>query len=352
MTDTWQARLSPILTEVINSNAVPGFVIAVARGIRPPEFLPQGTDAYGRQVAVDTLLPVASITKLATTLAILRLAAAGKLDLNDTLATQLPDARAAHFPVTLRELLSHSAGMPGDLAAKLAPYGPGLDWPALAQACLHTAPTRPVGARVHYSNVGIGLLAIVVERRSGRAFPDALAELVLDPLGIEGYLGTEPQRPVAHIAGEFGEHAGTAFEPVNSAFWRSLALPWGGLVTTAAGALRLIQAFTGAPTGFLPSALLQEATSSQTANLGGGYFPPLMWQRCDWGLGVEVRGDKAPHWTPPTAAPASFGHPGSSGCLAWADPDANIAWVMCGLRGFLSWWQTWATIGAAILGHE
>jgi beta-lactamase class C len=239
--------------------------------------------------------------------------------------------------------------MPGDLAAKAAPYAPGLDWPALASACLHTAPTRPPQTRIHYSNVGVGLLAIVVERRSGYSFPEALSDLVLDPLGIESYLGVEAERPIARIAGNFGEHSGTAYEPLNSAFWRSLALPWAGLVTTAEGALRLIRAFAGAPDAFLPAPLREEATCSQTDTLGGGYFSPLMWQRCEWGIGVEVRGTKSPHWTPPSASQAPFGHPGSSGCLAWADPDAGVAWVMCGLRGFLSWWQTWPSIGAAIL---
>jgi len=347
---SWQSRVRPVVEATMREKAVPGCLIAVARGIRAPQTLVTGVDAGGVALAPESLLPVASLTKLATALAVLRLAAAGALALDDPLAAHLPDARSAGDGVTLRRLLSHSAGLPGDLAPPAAPYTAQLDWPALARACLATPLSRPPRTRVTYSNVGVGLLALVVERRTGQRFAEALADRVLDPLRITGYLGVEPPHVPVRIAGDFGVHTGTALEPINSAFWRSLALPWGGLITTVDGALRLIHAFAGFPGDFLPPALLAEATRSQTDGLGGGFFPPLAWPHCPWGLGVEVRGDKMPHWTPPQASPASFGHVGSTGCLAWADPATSIAWVMFGARNFLSWWDAWPAIGAALLG--
>jgi len=69
------------------------------------------------------------------------------------------------------------------------------------------------------------LLAIAVERVTGHPFARAIDELVLQPLGVEGYLGAEPPRPPARIGGDLGEHIGTDLEPFNSAFWRSLAFP-------------------------------------------------------------------------------------------------------------------------------
>src|SRR5262249_21939604 len=150
---------------------------------------------------------------------------------------------------------------------------------------------------VGYSNIGFGLLAIVVERLVGRAIGPAVADLVLGPLGVEGYLGAEPPRPVAALAGVEGEHAGTALEPYNSAFWRSLSLPYGGLVATMAGALALARAFAGQPAGFLREATRAEAVRDQVGALGGGFWPPMVWPRCPWGLGAELRGEKQPHWT-------------------------------------------------------
>lgn len=348
--NTWRSTVQPIAEEIMAAQKVPGLVIAVASGDHSPEYLVSGTDAAGRPLTADTLSPVASITKLATALAVLRLAASGALALDDPLARYLPDAAAAVEGVTLRGLLCHTGGLPLDLAAGTVTYGAGLSWPIIARACRATPLAAPPRARVTYSNVGYSLLAVVVEQLTGRPFAAALAGLVLTPLGIEGYLGSEPPRPPAKLAGTLGEHAETELEPYNSAFWRSLALPYGGLVTTAGGALGLVRAFAGVPAGFLPSNLLAEATTDQTGGgLEGGLFEPLLWPRCPWGLGVELRGNKTPHWAPVEVSPASFGHSGASGCLAWADPVSGAAWAILGTRTLGGWWREWPAIGSAIL---
>ena len=194
---TWQTAVDPILTTIRTNLAVPGLVIAVQRDGHAPEVLIAGTDANGQPLTADTLFPVASLTKLATTLAVLRLAAAGALQLDDLLAKHLPAAGAAQPGVTLRSLLCHTSGLPLDVEPWLAPYAAGLDWPTLAQACLATPLARPPQTQVVYSNLGPGLLAIVVERLTRQPFADALTRLVLSPLQIEGYLGVEPPRTPA-----------------------------------------------------------------------------------------------------------------------------------------------------------
>lgn len=352
MATSYQSEVRSVIEEVMRSRSVPGIVIAVARGDDDPDHIVAGTDAAGRPLTPDTLIPVASITKLATALAVLRLAASGRVSLDDPLARHLPEAASAREGVNLRTLLCHVAGLPYDLPEEAAPYRPGLDWPALRSACLATPVAMAPLSQVSYSNVGPGLLAIVVERAVGKSFPEALSDLVLSPLGIEAYLGDEPPRAPARVAGLRGEHAGTDLEPFNSHFWHSLALPWGGLVTTAAGALALVRAFAGMPAGFVPPALLTEATRDQTGGLPGGLWEPLLWPRCPWGLGVELRGEKSPHWTPSIASPSSFGHAGSSGCLAWYDPATETAWAILGPRVFGDWWEDWSTIGAAILAES
>lgn len=350
----YAATVTPVAESALRANAVPGLVLAVARGNGAPEVVALGADAAGNALTADTLFPVASITKLATALAVLRLAADGALALDDPLAKHLPDAAAAGAGVTLRALLSHTAGLPPDVAPALAPYAPGLDWPMLARACLATPLVAAPHTIVQYTNVGPGLLAIIVERLTGLPFRDALAQLVWTPLGIEGTLGVEPPRPPAVLSGELGEHAGTALEPYNSAFWRSIGIPWGGALTTASGALALVRAFGGAADGgaFLPADLAADATRDQTGGLGGGMFPPLRWPRSPWGLGVELRGDKRPHWTPAAASPGSFGHAGASGALAWCDPAAGVSWAICGARTFERWWRSWPAIGDAILAGD
>ncbi len=346
----WQTIMQPTIEEILRTASVPGMVIALAQKDGSVEHLVLGTDGQASPLRTDTLFPIASITKLATALAILRLAAAGALRPDDPLVNHLPNAAAARKGVTLRTLLSHTSGLPDDVPPELAPYAPELDWPTLARACLATPLAHTPQTRVTYSNVGFGLLAIIVERVTGLPFATALTVLVLTPLGIEGYLGVEPKRSPAWVVGELGEHTGTPLSPYNSMFWRRLALPWGGLVTTAAGALALVRAFAGMPTDFLPSALLTEATRDQTEGLGGGPVSGVLeWPHCAWGLGVELRGDKVPHFSPAEAAPSSFGHAGASGCLAWCDQTAGVAWSMLSCLTFESWWQSWSAIGTALL---
>lgn len=337
--------------EAMQVGRIPGMVVAVARGQAPVEFLALGEDALGRPLDRDSLFPVASITKLATALAVLRLADAGALTLDDQLSEHLPDALAAQSGVTIRALLCHTAGLPIDVSNQAAAYAPGLDWPQLRTACLETALETPPGTRVQYDNVGYGLLAAVVEQRTKRGFADALRTLVLDPLGIAGYLGVEPPRAVAALADVRGSQRGGALEPFNSAFWRSLALPWAGLVTNAAGALALVRAFQGYPTDFLQPATRAEATRNQTGDLAGGLVKPLYWSPCPWGLGPDLRGAKMPHWAPLEAGADSFGHSGASGCVAWAAPSADCAWAILGARTADSGWllRRAPAIGAAIL---
>lgn len=321
--------------ELVASGQVPGLVVAAARGGRSDAFA-VGGDAAGRALTTDTLFPVASITKLATALALLRLVDRGVLGLDDELALHLPQAAAAQLGVTIRTLLCHTSGLPLDVPPSSAPYVEGLSWARLGAACLHTALDDSPWTRVQYSNVGYGLLALVVEHAAGRTFAEELRELVLAPLGVEAYLGDEPPRAPALLADVRGSSAGTPREPFNSPFYRSLALPWAGLVTNAAGALALAGAFLGG--NFLSQGIRAAATADQTGGLGGGFIAPLRWTPSPWGLGPEIRGAKEPHWVPAAAGPASFGHSGQSGALVWADPASGLAWVILGARTADSGW--------------
>lgn len=329
--------LPPAAIEQLSAARVPGAVVAIARDGEPALQMAYGADARGALLSPASLMPVASVTKLATALAVLRLADQGRLHVDDPLYLHLPEAAAAHSAATIAMLLSHSAGMPLDLAAADAPYAPGLDWSRLGLACLACLPEAAPGERVQYSNVGYGLLGLLVERLMGMPFRSALRILVLEPLGIEGYLGEEPPQPPAWVADVRGEHAGTAIEPFNSPFWRSLALPWAGLVTTAAGALALVRAFQGIPDGFLAQPTRDRAVRSQTGDLGGGFMPPMQWERAPWGLGPEIRGAKLPHWLP-LSMPDAYGHAGASGTLAWYDPGSRVAFALLGMRSAESGW--------------
>ncbi len=57
----------------------------------------------------------------------------------------------------------------------------------------------------------------------------------------------------------------------------------------------------------------------------------------DWGLGVELKDHKSPHWTATTGSPRTFGHFGQSGCFLWVDPVADLACCCLTDRPFGPW---------------
>ncbi|GAC1650129.1 MAG: hypothetical protein NVS4B8_24130 [Herpetosiphon sp.] len=312
-------------------------MVAVTIADVEPQVLAVGTDASALPLTADSFFIVASITKLATALAVLRFVDQGLLELDEELARYLPDAAAAQPGITLRRLLSHSAGLPPDITPDRAPYRPGLSWATLAAACLAEPPIALPNTVVQYGNVGYGLLAVLVERLAAIPFAEALSELVLQPLQIPGYLGAEPPRLPVRLSDVRGNDP-PELESFNSPFYRSLAMPWSGLVTTATGALKLVRAFSGHPAGLVAPAILADACQNQTPGLSGGSDPPLWYPDCPWGCGPDIRGSKRPHWSPANAAPESFGHAGASGCLAWYDPPTATSYAICGTRTAANGW--------------
>jgi CubicO group peptidase (beta-lactamase class C family) len=159
-----RATLEPLLRADVEADATTGVAVAGARRAEPVEQVVVGVGATGRALAADSLFPVASVTKLAIALAVLRLNDAGRLAPADDLGRHVPEAAAAVPGVRLRSLLAHTAGLPAAFPPNEVPYGPAVTWPALAAACLRLPPERPPGSAFVYGNVGYGLLSVVVER--------------------------------------------------------------------------------------------------------------------------------------------------------------------------------------------
>lgn len=207
--------------------------------------------------------PLASVTKLFTTLAVLVGLEEGIVDLDD--AAGPPGA-------TLRHLLAHASGC--------APDDPG-------------RVVAPPGQRRVYSNAGIELAASHLQGRSGLPFAEYLHDGVLEPLGA-GRM---------HLAGS-PAHGGRASLEDLVVLAAELLAP--RLLAPPTLALATRVAFPGLA-GVVP---------------GFGRFDP-----CDWGLGFELAARKAPHWTGARRSPASFGHFGQSGSFCLVDPERAIACV-------------------------
>lgn len=316
---------------------LPGLVLASQYGFEPMQIDAWGVDGTGIQLTETSVFPVASITKLAVALAIHRLVDRGTVRIDEPIGTYIPDIHVDGASRTVSSLLAHTSGYGFDLPNKEGRYTHGLAWPALAHECINTPPEVASDVRVQYSNLGYGILGVLLERVTQRSCADALVDLVIQPLGIRAWLGDNPNETYAVIGDVRGRHRGTDLETYNSSFWRSLALPWGGLCTDAHGALSLVQAF-GSQSDMLSPARRTDATSDYSHQLAGGFMKPLMWEHSPWGLGPELRGTKYPHWVSSTYPQDSFGHSGASGMLAWYDPHSMFGFALLGARAADGGW--------------
>ena len=165
---------------------------------------------HGIEAGPTTNYRLASVTKQFTAAAILLLAEDGKLTLDDRLRHWLPSLPAADDAITLRHLLTHTSGlidyedvMPDDTTEQLR----DADVLRLLESQDRTY-FKP-GSDYRYSNSGYALLALIVERASGKSFQDFLHERIFLPLGMHDTLAYVHDGPeVAHRAYGYSEIGG------------------------------------------------------------------------------------------------------------------------------------------------
>ena len=209
------------------------------------------------------------------------------------------DRPAGQQGCTLRHLLSHAGGYPFD----------------------GTEPISPPGRRRIYSNSGIELAAALVADAAAMPFADYLGEAVLGPLGMTS---TALRGSPAHGCWS------TITDVV--AFVGELRAP------------RLVSPTTAA-----------DATSVQFPDLAGVVPGFGRYDPCPWGLGVEIRGLKSPHWTGTRNSSRTFGHFGGAGTVLWVDPGVTIACVALTDRPFDEWadeaQRAWPALADAVIAE-
>ncbi len=185
-----EARLDSIFA-AWNSDTSAGCVLGVAQNGNTVIERAWGRADLERGVALTpaSILEAGSVSKQFTAAAVLLLARDGRLTLDDEIHRWLPELPDYGTPVTLRQLLHHTSGM-RDWGSMAAIEG----WPRNTRALDHAyvlAITRrlrelnfPPGSEYDYSNTNYNLLAMVVERASGKPFPTFTRERIFVPLGM------------------------------------------------------------------------------------------------------------------------------------------------------------------------
>jgi CubicO group peptidase (beta-lactamase class C family) len=216
--------------------ATPGCDVAIDQAGEAPIIRAYGSadlehDAPNR---ADTVFEAGSVSKQFTAAAILLLAADGRLALDDDVRRYIPELPDYGTPITLTMLLGHTSGLRdwGDVEALAG-------WPrtervysladVLAIAARQTSLNYRPGAAWSYTNTGYNLLAMIVERVSGKSLPAFSRERLFGPLGMthtswrDDFRRVTPGRAVAYAKTPSGWEQLMPFEN---------AIGNGGLLTT------------------------------------------------------------------------------------------------------------------------
>jgi CubicO group peptidase (beta-lactamase class C family) len=233
----------------MDEHAIPG---AVAVVVMDGEVLV--SRAYGhidldRETAVDveqTRFDIGSVTKLFTATAVMQQVEEGRIDLDadvDRYLTAVEVPRTRPEPVTMRHLLTHTAGFADRHFVRMVAGDPE-DVRPLGESLAGNLPPRirPPGQVHQYSNHGMALAGHVVEGVAGRDFDQYLRERILEPLGMRSTtFGTPPgvaaQDAVGH---ESLVGPSAAVEP-----WYLALRPAGGLWSTGTDMARFMLAHLG-----------------------------------------------------------------------------------------------------------
>lgn len=139
----------------------------------------------------NTLCSICSISKLFTSVAIMKLYDEGKLRLDDKVADLLPAYKLeqkypASGPITIRSLLTHSSGLPREAAY---PYWTGPDFPFPTKGQINSKLSEqetlyPASTYFQYSNLGLTLLGEIVEEITGIPYDEYVLQNILTPLGL------------------------------------------------------------------------------------------------------------------------------------------------------------------------
>jgi len=221
----------------------------------------------------DTLFEIASITKVFTACAVMRLVEEDRIDLDDSIAKHLPGVPEDKHAITIRHLLTHTSGMSRMVA------GGGADAAAAVASYLGKPAARPPGERVEYWNGGYALLAALIEEVGGTSFQRFLSREIFTPAGMtrSGFTGDEELPRERQAVGYAGEQAvrAAAEHPYGAYDFRYKGM--GGVVASAEDLWRFGRAF-------LSGEVLEEETVALMQT------PFAEHQALGWGVVESARG--------------------------------------------------------------
>jgi methyl acetate hydrolase len=358
-----KAQIDQVLRQKSEAKEIPGVVAMAATG---KEVVYQG--AYGKRdlskddaMTVDSVFWIASMTKAITSAAGMQLVEQGKLSLDEPIGKVLPDlaapqvlegfdangqpkVRPAKKPITLRHLMTHTAGFAydmwnGDMVKYLEKTGtPGVI--SCSNAALKTPIMTEPGTRWEYGT-NIDFVGKAVEAASGKKLDAYLRDHMFAPLGMSdtGFKIGEAQRKRLvgmHQRNEDGSLATIPFELEQNPEFH---MGGGGLYGTAGDYIKFTQMILNKGRGNGNQVLKPETVATMGQNHIGELNMTKMTSAVafatndvdlypgmtkKWGLSFLINTAK----TPEGRSPGSLAWAGLANTYYWIDPSRDIAGVI------------------------
>jgi len=287
------------------------------------------TRAFGKASSEDAMFLLGSITKPICMTALMTLFDRGEFGLDDPLSKFIPQFTGeGRDKVTVRHLLTHVSGLPDQLPENNELRKKHASLSEFVEHAIRTPLSFAPGSQYQYSSMAILLAAHVGRLISGTGILDYVDRSVFQPLKMKHSalgLGRFTLDEMIPCQTERAAPESGAGDPAakdwdwNSPYWRKLGAPWGGAHASAPDLARFLAEFL-----FAKGAVVKAETAKlMVSNQNGKGLTPR-------GLGFNVGAAAGS----PECSEKTFGHSGSTGTIAWADPATEtICVVLTSLPG-------------------
>ncbi len=364
-------RVYARLTEWTHEDRIAGAGIAIGRHgkmLEPRVFGRHRPDMSSPAMPDDAIFLIASPTKPIAVTAVMMLVERGQIELDDLVVEFVPEfAPHGKDKIRLRHLMTHTSGLPDQLPENIKLRSEHAPLDAFVRGTCQVKPDFAPATAVQYQSMGILMLAEVLRRVTGKSLSDFLRDELFQPLGLkdtalgasDGWWTGSPAKAdrIAHV--RLDAQQADADWNWNTRYWRSLGVPWGGLLTTPREFAMICQLFIDSLKGDGPTQRLgkvefgfgqRSAADSRYSSLdspSSSLLSPAAARAMTanqlqpmpavpeedrrtrpWGFGWRL------NWPGHSAnfgdllGPRAFGHWGATGTLVWIDPDADAFLVL------------------------
>jgi len=295
----------------------------------------------------DALFRIASMTKPITAIGIMILVDEGKIDVEAPVEKYLPEFKGQMLltgrtaeavtlkkpsrPIQVRDLLTHTSGLPGDFPPGLADIYQKRNH-TLAEVVMAVS-QRPLnfepGTKWAYCNAGIDVLGRIIEVASGQSYEEFLQKRIFQPLEMHDTTFYPTAKQLERAAPTYTKKDGKLVVAPNTLIdlpkGARYPIPAGGLYSTGADLAKLYQMMLNKGTlgsvRILSEKSVAEMTRVQTGDLQTGFTAGM-------GFGYGWAVVQKPTGVTAMLSPGSYGHGGAFGTQGWLDPQQDLFMIL------------------------